>query len=480
MAVKIIALGDIHYGSGVCGIVERRSEIADIFLQKLVNRCNRYIKPDAVVILGDLLENHDIPDAAKYLQRLAGLIRQFKCPTITIPGNHDGDIETFYKVIDKPAEWVDIKNVRLLPFVDPEEPHFCAKRLPHDIARIERARYGFHGKIVSLQHVPLFPPGTNPCGTNYTNVGEIIPEFRKYGISLSLGAHDHAGVELYNHEGIYYGAVPGLCESPFGFLEITFDSDKITSKRHKLKFPENLKLFDWHVHSQFAYCGEDITISSALALAQELGLAGIGFAEHSDQLYVSRADWKYGRFFEGGIDAINNGKNNRVNDYLDEALKYCRPENVGFECDSDFYGRLVIDRDSTKRAGYLIGSVHRVPEQNKPNPSLEKMCDEFMWIIQKFVTSGIKILAHPFRIFYRAGFEQPKKLFSPVVKMLKENNVAAEINFHCNEPPPDFFKMCIDAGVQITLGTDSHALWEVGELQPHLDLLKNSVADIYL
>ena len=56
--------------------------------------------------------------------------------------------------------------------------------------------------------------------------------------------------------------------------------------------------------------------------------------------------------------------------------------------------------------------------------------------------------------------------------MLREHGIAAELNFHGNEPPVEFFSMCINSGVRITFGSDSHSLWEVGELAPHLDFLK--------
>ena len=51
--------------------------------------------------------------------------------------------------------------------------------------------------------------------------------------------------------------------------------------------------------------------------------------------------------------------------------------------------------------------------------------------------------------------------------------MAAEINFHGNEPYPEFLELCIREGVKISLGSDSHNLYEVGFFHPHLALLRD-------
>jgi histidinol phosphatase-like PHP family hydrolase len=47
-------------------------------------------------------------------------------------------------------------------------------------------------------------------------------------------------------------------------------------------------LFDAHVHTEFAYCAEDITVEGALERAAALGLGSLGLCEHADQLYLPR------------------------------------------------------------------------------------------------------------------------------------------------------------------------------------------------
>ena len=88
-------------------------------------------------------------------------------------------------------------------------------------------------------------------------------------------------------------------------------------------------------------------------------------------------------------------------------------------------------------------------------------------------TNGIDILAHPFRVFRRDGLQVPAELFQPTATLLRQHHVAAEINFHTNEPSVDFVKLCLEQDVKVSFGSDTHQLYEVGEFALHLQLLKD-------
>jgi len=115
----------------------------------------------------------------------------------------------------------------------------------------------------------------------------------------------------------------------------------------------------------------------------------------------------------------------------------------------------------------LVGAVHMLPEAYSEN--VER---GFMMVTEKLLQRGVKVLAHPFRLFRRRGMEVPKHLFKPVAEMLAKYKVAAELNFHTNEPDPEFFRLCLEEGVPIALGSDAHALYEVGEFAPHIEFLR--------
>jgi putative hydrolase len=73
----------------------------------------------------------------------------------------------------------------------------------------------------------------------------------------------------------------------------------------------------------------------------------------------------------------------------------------------------------------------------------------------------------------------------PVAELLARSGAAAEINFHNNEPDPEFIAICIERGVKIAFGSDAHALHEVGAFYPHLSVLREAagrqdIADLLL
>ena len=469
MPIRIAALSDTHFADAPAQ-TGRRSDISDILLLRAAHRLNRFIKPDVTLILGDVINDGRAATARECLRRMRAVVDVLESPVIVIPGNHDGDPDAFYKVFDRPPVHVDVKGVRFVWFLDPEEPNWNARRTTADIERMAAARAGHDGPIVALQHVPVFPPG---CGGafNYTNAEEVIAAMRVNGIGLAISGHDHQGMDLVRSGSLGFLAAPALCEAEFSFLEITVDGDRIDVRRHDLRMPAHLRLVDCHVHTQFAYCGENMDIAQAMALADDLGLAGIGFAEHSGHLYFDAETYRQADFLTEGAD-YPKGRRDRMAEYFAAAKRAdCPARRIGLEADCDFLGRPVVRAEDRLRAGFLIGAVHSLAELQKPQQDIARVSDEFLATTEKFVTSGIRVLAHPFRVFRRAGLETPASLFEPVARMLRRAGVAAEVNFHSNEPAPEFVRLCLDAGVRLSFGSDAHNLYEVGEFAPHLELL---------
>ena len=71
----------------------------------------------------------------------------------------------------------------------------------------------------------------------------------------------------------------------------------------------------------------------------------------------------------------------------------------------------------------------------------------------------------------KVKYPAPAELFEPLADLLKKYDTAAEINFHCNQPDEEFFALCLQKGVKISLGSDTHNLYEVGEFYPHVKFL---------
>lgn len=475
MALRIAAIADTHYAAGsLDGCGTRRTAIADVLLLRTIRRLNRFIKPDLTVILGDLLDDGGNPRSREEHERLNEIIGKLESPVIVIPGNHDGDLDQFYSIYPRPADTIDINGVRIVTFLDSEEPGYNARRSKTDLARMDQARAGHDGPIVSLQHVPLFPPGASASPYGYANANEVWAAFERNGFTLAISGHWHAGDDLVARDAGKAVIVPALCESPFAFSEIVIDGDTVETRGHELRLPKGLDLIDYHVHSPFAYCSENMDVALSLALAKEFGLAGLSLTEHSGQLYFSRETFWAAAFLRDGIDTVR-GSHNRMPDYLALAHEFCPPAYLGLEIDSDYSGNPVVRQEAWDQTQIRIGSIHWLDELKKPEPEIDLnvAAEEMLGRLSRFVGCGIQILAHPLRVFRRwPDSDLPPNLIPGILTLLREHGVAAEINFHVQMTSPEFLSACVQTGVGVVFGSDSHNLFEVGEFSPHLDLMR--------
>lgn len=470
-AVTLAVLTDVHYGAAGA-LAQRRSEMADILLLRAVMRLNRLVKPDVTLVLGDVLDDGAAPGAPERLAHVRTILDELDSPYLVIPGNHDGDPEAFYRVFDRPGDVVDLCGVRFLPFVDAEEPGYNASRRPVDLARFQQARAEYDGPIVALQHVCLAPPERVLAPYNYTNAGEIVRAMRDAGVVLSVSGHHHPGTPDLRNDTTTFVTAPGLCESPFPYLLITLDRDQVTTAHRQLAMPEHLGLVDTHVHTELAYCSDKMTVEAAIALARDFGLAGIGFAEHSGQLYFEARRYWSGECLQQGIAGARL-EDERMPAYVALRERYARPGvRFGLEVDCDFRGDLLLKPRDRQGFDYLIGAIHRLPGLTRPAPPVETLVDVYLGLLARLLRNGIDILAHPFRVFHWAGLVPPQALFPPVVRLLREAGVAAELNFHANQPPLAFVREGLASGVRFAFGSDAHRPHEIGELADHLALLE--------
>lgn len=470
MAFTLAVISDVHDAGAGAG---HAGEYGRILLTRAVRRLNRHVRPDAVAVLGDLLDDAAAPDAMERLAALKQVLDLFEAPVIVIPGNHDPEPDLFYQVFEKPPEHLDVGGVRLVPFVDPPEPGHNARRMPQDLERMRAARRGHTGPIVCLQHVPVLPPGETPSPYNYTNADEVIAAMEEAGITLAVGGHYHAGTELVRKGGSAFLAVKALFQAPFTYTLIRVDGDRLELEEQRLQMPPELGLVDLHSHSEFAYCAKGVRLSLSPKLAELFGLAAMAFTEHSAQLYYEQGAYRKGVFYEAGVEATE-GYASRMEEFW-RAAEGVRSERVlvGLEIDADFRGRLVARPEDLVCCDVKNGAVHQLPElRKKAGADPQRAADEFLGIMEELVRTGIDIVVHPFRVFRRGKVPVPTWTYDRVVRMLKESGVAAEVNFHTNEPDPEFFRRCVEAGVKLTFGSDAHEPYEVGEFYPHLELLK--------
>ncbi|MDT8390721.1 MAG: metallophosphoesterase [Lentisphaeria bacterium] len=476
--MKIAVLTDIHFGEAHPVGSRRRCEIADILMERAVRRLNALVHPDVVLVLGDLVDAGGTSGTEKRLQTLKDILDKLEAPYVAIPGNHDKDINQFYRVFERPADWLDIKGVRFLPFIDPEEPGYNARRRQEDIDRIKSARAGFNGQIVALQHVCLFPPELGRVTPyNYINAPDIIAALKEAGVVLSISGHHHHGAETVTDGPVSFVTAPGLCEAPFPFMTITLNGNHVETQRHELAMSPELNLVDNHLHTQLAYCAENMTVERTIALARDFGIAGITFTEHSGQLYYDRKAYWGNAWVQAGIEGAE-AAFNRMPDYL--KLKDAYEDDFArfsLEVDCDARGGLVVRTEDARQFDGLMGTVHALPGLTRETPPRRSDLDDFLFLVEAMCRQGVRILAHPLRIFRRFGWDAPPELFEPTARLLKRYNVAAEINFHTNQPPVEFVRCCLDTGVKFSFGSDSHNLAEIGDFAYHIALLRQAGYD---
>jgi len=472
--MKLVLLADLH-DAATDGVGSRRMSVwATLILKRAVRRLNRFLKPDLVVFAGDLLENGCAPDALERYRTIRSILDALQMPWIALPGNHDAPPDVFYQVFPKPEDKLDLQGIRWMCFLDPSAPHWSAVRLPEDLARSAAAGEGWNGPIIALQHVPLFLPGTVPCPYNYENAEKALQTARKGGISLILSGHYHAGFSPVTVNGITSVSAPALCEAPFQFLEIEFHQGKLLRViPHALRMPEGLCLPESHVHTELAYCADDISVSQALSAGKLFSASPLCFSEHTGQLYFDKDTFWSARFMANGLETVQ-GRQNRMRDYF-ECVASCglSRKRIGFEVDFDHRGRMVLQPEDRALAGFLLGSYHWTPESAARSPFDPQVCAERLRVIwESMLCSGIDVLAHPFRMYGLTEYDPPPELFRDLAGRLAKAGVAAELNYHNEEPYPEFVRACLDAGVRFSFGTDSHSLVEVCEFWPHLQLLR--------
>jgi len=437
--LQILLIGDLHYVSQPdyqCLCPERETSFGLEFLQQILYRISKMEKIDALVILGDCIDHRDfIGD----LENIKKELEKLPIPAIVIRGNHDPEEKIFKKIMKNFTRPLIINNFILYPFYDKYREDDKCTRAKKEIKKFEEFCKNNSGKkSIVFQHSIVYPQIESSYPYNIENSEEIIASYKKYKVRFSVSGHYHPGLELAYNKGIAFFTLPALCVNPFYYALLKIN-DKIEIKKEKLSLKEPLK--DYHCHTEFAYCAEDVKIKKAIKKAKILGLSQITFSEHCCQLYLSREDYWKGAFLED-LKIIEKQRKNKK-DRMNKFRNYIFPlrnkgVKIGLEVECDKNGNLAILEEDRKDIDYLIGAVHFIPQEGrKSNKILEKT---FMKFNEFLCKKKIDILAHPFRYFRRNNLKVPTHLYKPMAKLLKEYEVAAELNFHTDEPDPIFLR----------------------------------------
>ena len=459
---RLIIASDLHYSQQLSAIAERRSDLSHHLLLRLVERVNRFQSADLLILCGDLI---DCPESPENLIVIRDILQKLKIPYIAIPGNHDP--ESFCDYIPDPGTRVDILGMRIEIFHDTEIPEYNYHRSEDDLARLRSVRAdGFSGPVIALQHLAHRPEGE--LGYHFDNHQKIIAAQEEAEVNLTVGGHCHIATDIGELNGCSYLSVAALCETPHSYHVVDISESSVTAQIEALAMPYDL--IDRHNHTQYAYCSENMRMSTSIELAKTLNLGGIVFTEHSAHLYTNEKDFSSQRFLQTPINQLP-VENFRMDSYLNEAAQY-RDDfvHIGMEIDNDMQGGQVIEKIHYEPLDIRVGAVHW---QHADPAGPNAFAEEFKFIASNLCASGIDILAHPFRSFRRAGLTPDPELYPWLADLLLRTGVAAEINYHTNDPDPKFISTCLEKKVLISFGSDAHNLYEIGEFFPHLQLMSS-------
>jgi histidinol phosphatase-like PHP family hydrolase len=480
--LDLLVLADPHYVGHAChhcGLPERRTALAPVLVRKALARLQHEgIRPDAIVLLGDAVDNGDAAGADRDLRALAGELLRTGLPVLAVPGNHDNDAGAMAAAFGCPAGFRRIGDCVFLVFHDARVEGETFAR-PGDQLDLPRRAAAAHpgATLVALQHHVLHPAIHENYPYMLANADRVLDGYRDAGVRLSLSGHFHAGQPATERDGTLYVTAPALAESPFRFLHVRLAAGAATVRECALRL-DVPGLADVHCHTEFAYCGTTVNAADAIALSRALGVGTVCLVEHAFQLYFEREEaWSFRWQREPGrvAAAWAAPSRGRMEAYRRFASGL-RGDGVrlGIEVELLADGGLLLAPADAAGWDLLVGAIHEIPEFQRGVTTQAEAEALFLRDVGRLLAHPIQVLAHPFRFFARKGLEKPAHLYPVLAERLAAAGVAAEINYHTNAPEPAFVRACLDRGVRLAFGSDAHDLVEVGEFAPHLALLRQA------
>jgi putative hydrolase len=475
---RLLAIADPHValsGRDTAAVPPKRGGMPGLeLLRRAIEDARSRGGFDAVALMGDILNDGNSPDAEMTLRQVAALLARAaeRIPLLVVPGNHDGNADRLLNLVNARAGGHEVAGYRFFVFADRYgEGDICARSGSDQRAFSDWASRG-SGPLVVLQHNPMNPVIEDPYPYMLTNRAEVMADYAKLGVTLSLSGHYHKGQPVTIVDGVRYFTAPAICEGGFAYSVVTLHGRQISIDARPLRLPAGLGLIDAHAHTEFAYCGRDISADATIDRARRIGLAGVRLVEHAPQLYCLRDDFFCGRHVREPA-LWRSGEYSRAKAFratmLPRRSDFVR---IGLEVELDADGQLTLHQED-RWVDLLVGAIHFFPRDPNELTDAELM-SLFMKTNEGLIRGGVKVLAHPWRIFPWSQRHTPTELYEALADLLASTGTAAEINFHGNRSDPAFFAKCIERGAKITFGSDAHELFEVGSFGPHLEVLRQA------
>lgn len=238
-----------------------------------------------------------------------------------------------------------------------------------------------------------------------------------------------------------------------------------------------MRFFDCHCHTERSDCSEDVSLQMYVDLANSTDQV-FAITDHSAHLfYPPGSPWAFwGDEAEDLFERHHHDGLARCEEYI----RWVRDAQtggmlVGVELDVFPDGRIVFDPDLLGELDMVLGAVHGLRAIAHELP-LEDLISEYKTRTLRLCEVGVHALAHPFREWKQKEREVPPSLIEWLVETARDSGTALELNCHYEVPEYDLpmTRLCLDAGVPIAIGTDTHRSREFGEFAYHEDILRRA------
>ncbi len=245
-------------------------------------------------------------------------------------------------------------------------------------------------------------------------------------------------------------------------------------------------MIDCHAHTNMSYCAEKALTPEIYAdlVKTDTEVDAVYVTDHGMAVYFpSEMAWSWQYISDSRIfDEHRDWGNARLESHLANLAKF-RIQGVlpGLEVEMMHDGRLTIDDSFRDRIDILIGSVHYLPIDIEEDRKL--ILKDWKTHTKRLINTGIDVLGHPFR-WINNQFPVTRAIVREIVKEAKSARVSMELNGHYVVPTDvDMLQECVDLGVPVSIGTDAHAISEIGNFAYHfqtISLAGLSLANIKL
>jgi putative hydrolase len=218
------------------------------------------------------------------------------------------------------------------------------------------------------------------------------------------------------------------------------------------KLLETVPPWDYHIHTSFT--DGEASIDEIVQYSIELGLARIIFTEHTEPWFAKLAGW-----FDRYLEQIRSSKEKYKNKI--EIL-------IGLEAPAtDYDTGLGITPEMEKEVDFLLGCAHRYPEmlgkkvRNLTNQEAIELENKTLMALAH--NPRIDSIAHIGATCNKYCCPFPMDLTREIIRTATHSGIAIEINQAYQSSLSEFIKICIEEKAFCTLGSNAHALKEIGQ-----------------